>query len=235
LQLAQNIQILLTFYIIFIKFHGSHMKKLISGLIGLCLVSSAQAGMFGSFAAKNPGFDARKQQNILTPHHAKAFSYSFLEAGWAGLNGPDDFDLNGYTISGSYEVMDNVFIAGNVTQGSGDHLDSTQYSFGVGAYLPITDTVDWVTQVGYGKSTIGVHGRDFDANGLVGSSLIRWQIADRFEAQGGVAFSYLENDIEANAVANVLIGLTSDIKLVAGGSYNSDYLSYGASLRKEFR
>jgi hypothetical protein len=237
LQLAQNIRISLTFYIKFIKFHSNHMKKLISGLLGLCLASAAQAGMFGSFAAKNPGFEARKQQNMLSPQRAAAFDYTFIEAGYSGINGIlHGSNLHGYQLSGSYSPMDRVFLYGSFGQAWGDHLTYEDLAIGAGAYLPITDTLHLVSSLGYGKGTLsGHHGKDTQGNGLVGHVGVRWLVSDRFEAQIGYAYQNIESQFDGAIAGALLIGVTEDLKFVARGTYNDQITTYGAGLRMEFR
>jgi hypothetical protein len=212
------------------------MKKLITGILGLLLSASfSQAGQFGQFAKEHNGFGSPKR-DLLSPHAQSPFSYNFLEAGWARTDLGRGISFDGYQLGGSFSPIDHVFIWANGGQGSTRGFDLNSFSGGVGAYVPITDKLHWVTTAGFGRMALDGNGVDeLNGSGFVGHTGLRWSIAERFEAQAGVGAEYIESDYETAFTGALLVGITENIKFIARGSYNEDVTQYGAGLRMEFR
>ena len=95
--------------------------------------------------------------------HAEDISWSYLEGGYVNTD-IDGFDeeVDGFTLRGSYEFTDNVFVfAGYTDQGtsvSGFDIDVESYNLGLGYAWPLGKALDVYGKLGYVSSEADVQG-----------------------------------------------------------------------------
>ncbi|HEX7029604.1 MAG TPA: outer membrane beta-barrel protein [Gammaproteobacteria bacterium] len=120
----------------------------------------------------------------------KNLSYTYGQFGYSDR----DFDgpsADGFDIEGSYEVTDMVFVFGSYSDLSGD-FDSSALTFGAGAAIGLTDTVDGYGKVAFIDSEIG----PVDDSGLGLEFGVRSMIADKIELFGDLQYVDIYDDTD---------------------------------------
>jgi hypothetical protein len=166
---------------------------------------------------------------------ATPFRYSYLEGGWSRLDPKGIPQFDGYWIGGSFSPAEHFFVWGQWQQHSWEIIDISLLQGGIGFYVPITERVDWVTKLGYGKFAAGLLGFKDTATGYTGYTGLRIGFTDRLEAQAGVDAQYVEQDLSLGGTGALLFGVTDKVKLIAQGTYFKDQIDYGAGVRFEFQ
>lgn len=89
---------------------------------------------------------------LTTTAHANNFNYNYAQIGYSAVN---DFDVDGgITVSGSYDVQENVnlfgefFVSTSSDSDIADDIDVDIYTFGVGYHTPISDKTDILVDIG---------------------------------------------------------------------------------------
>jgi hypothetical protein len=198
-------------------------------------------------------------------------SYTHLNVGY--LNGEadlpdyvqvlgldDDVDVEGWFVSGQYEITNNFFAYASYQQGELEsdfvfggsfEVDTQIIEAGLGGYAALGDDVDVYYSVGYKYSTLEVDGfGDQDVGNIDLTVGLRWSIAGWVEVNPYVEQSFGVDDDEfveavntTTAGLNVLVTGIPYVQPFAGVSYEldsskdniaSDLLLYSAGVRFAF-
>jgi len=177
------------------------------------------------------------------PAFAGDINYNYLELGYQQIDFDEDilpgFDINGngYSIAGSFELGESVFIAGGYSQADLDFgVKADTLSLGVGYHVGLSDNVDFygtLSAVRVEASISGFGSEDEDGYGAeIG---VRGMIGERFELSGSLGYVDLGDGADGTEVGAGLqyyisdafsIGLTLDV--------DEDVTAYGAGIRLYF-
>jgi hypothetical protein len=214
------------------------MKNSAFATLLVLAISSLPVAAGDYYAAAQPSTYGGLSQSTLgggLSPTATPFRYSYLEGGWMQLNPKGDPMFDGYWVGASYSPTDNFFLWGQWQHHSWEILDLSLLQGGIGFYVPITERVDWVTRLGYGKFAAGALGYKASVTGYTGYTGFRIGLNDRIEAQLGLDATYIDSDLSIGGAGALLVGLTEKVKLMARTTYFADQIDYGAGVRFEFQ
>jgi hypothetical protein len=192
------------------------MNKPVVHLLGLCALLPAVAG-------------------------AGNFRYSFVDAAYVHSDFDDaGTDGDGYRVSGSVEVHENVFVFANYKDVDLDGaFDPSLSRLNAGAGLNIglgKLPADAVFKAGYVDAEVETDFGDVDDNGFAGSAGVRIKPFSRLELEGN--FNYFDLDAFDDTTFDVSgrLYLTNAIAIQAGTEFDEeiDNVTYNAGVRAEF-
>lgn len=167
---------------------------------------------------------------------AQGPSYNYLEAAYVetDLDGVSS-NLDGFSIAGSFELTDRVFMAAGYGKQSLSSIDFESYNITAGYAWPVTNRMDLYGTVSYVRAEadgFGFSGSD-DGFGLgVG---LRNMITDRFELEAAVNYVDLSDSGDDTSFG---IGarwyFTPQFAVGAAASFADDAKTYGLGLRWNF-
>lgn len=177
-------------------------------------------------------------------------SYTMIDLSYGHLD-YDDLDLGaeGFTIDGSLDIGNNIFVYGAYTTVKTDdfgspvfqaHVKNTGYSVGVGYYHPLNATVDLVSSVSFMDAKSEPKGdlaqllsAEEDTGWSAGASL-RALVMPQLEISGGARYSKLFDDSQTVLGVGAVWYPFARLGLGVNYSVSSDSKSLGGTLRIPF-
>ncbi|MGD8408073.1 MAG: hypothetical protein PVG50_01410 [Thiohalophilus sp.] len=140
---------------------------------------------------------------LLVAFNAQAADFSYNNASISYANVDIDLapgisvDGDGLDFEGNFELNNSLFIPVRYQSIGYDYdIDSTMYLFGIGAHLPINNSLDFFGVVQIGNYELEGPGGSIDDDALVLTGGIRTAIANNMEAQAYVTSISFDNDFE---------------------------------------
>ncbi len=176
--------------------------------------------------------------------HAEGPSYSYADLAYVttDLDGVDE-ELDGFRLSGSVEVTDQVFLFGSYADQSaevfGVDVDATQFWLGGGYAWSFSDSADIYGKLGY--TSVEVEAESLgqsvsaDDDGLGLSVGLRGRVAQQFELEG--ALNYVDLSDSGDDTSLGVAGrwfFTEQFSAFAEGEFGDDVTSYGVGMRWTF-
>lgn len=119
----------------------------------------------------------------LTSVNADTFNYNYAQIGYSFIN---DFDIDqGIKVSGSYDVVDNINVLGSFFKSTStdskivDDLDV--YTLGVGYHVDMSDSTDFLAEIGLLNSSVSTKVGSNDDSGYTLSVGVRHKLKDNIE------------------------------------------------------
>jgi len=148
------------------------------------------------------------------PEDFPEMEYTFIEANYVWLDSKiADGNLDGYELTGSFELPLNIFLQATVSQLSGDS-DLTRQRIGAGWHIGFTSRFDAYGILSYEKLELEDSGADFDDDSPAAEVGLRVLITRGFEVNGRSQWS-------DNGAGDASLGLGARF-------YFSENLSIGA-------
>ena len=125
--------------------------------------------------------------------NAEGLDYTYLQGSYGQVTFDDallDVDGNGFGISGSYAATDSIHLFGEYQTSELDFsVDLDFLEAGVGYHMPVSETLDFVAELGYIQVEIGAPGvPSFDESGLTLGVALRGMIGEALELNGGLDY-----------------------------------------------
>lgn len=170
---------------------------------------------------------------------ASEFNYTFADVAYREVSidaGIDDIDGDGYSLSGSYGVTDNLAITVSYTDLSYDFsIDSKEFSLGVDFHTPIGESTDLVLGLDYLDAEVSVSFFGFnvteDDTGNAISAGIRHKLSDIIEIEGGISRADIFDDTETSYGIGLLVGVSENIAIGVGYGKADDVDSITVGVR----
>ena len=166
-------------------------------------------------------------------------SYSYVEAAYIDTEievGSTDVDGDGIGLTGSAALNDTVFLTASYgTQDFDFGIDLDQWSVGVGAHTPLSDSVDLVGSISYVDAEVDTSFGSADDDGYLLTAGVRAQVAPNVELEGGISF--IDLDESGDETALVFGGryyFTEQFAVGAGVSIADDTTGWNIGARLEF-
>ena len=180
---------------------------------------------------------------LATPVLAADISYNFVQAGYQEIDidadalSGIDIDGNGYSVGGSVELNDNVFVG--VSYGKADFdfgVDFDELSLGVGYHVPLTDNADFYGMLSYVRAEVSASGfGSVDDDGYAATIGVRGMIGERFELNGSLGYVDYGDGGDGTAFgAGVLYNFTDAIAAGFSVDIDEDVTAYGIGFRVYF-
>lgn len=152
--------------------------------------------------------------------HADGFDYTFVEAGVLNSEvdaGPFDVDGDGFGVSGSFALQDNLHVvAGYSDQDYDFGIDGSLLNVGIGFNTGISQDLDFVADFSYIDAEVASGLGSVDEDGYGIGAGIRARTSDKVELEAGLTYVDLDD---------------SDTSLNLGGRYYfSDTFALGGAL-----
>ncbi len=178
---------------------------------------------------------------LAAPAIADRPSYNFVQAGYHSVNldlgGGADFDGDGYSLGGSFEIGENMFGFANYSDTGFDFsVDQKQLFAGLGWRRGLSDNTDFFAFAGYLEIDVNVPGLgSFDESGFGVGIGVRSNVTDLVELTGEISYADLGSDSENTTVSGgIWFNITNSFALGLGAATDDDVTSLGASARLYF-
>lgn len=171
---------------------------------------------------------------------AEGFSYSYLEGAYVNSDVDNfDKDIDGFSLRGSFEVTDHVFLFGNYTDQStsilGTDVGLQQFQLGAGYAWPVGKNIDLYGKLGYAHAELDVPGPNPDDNGYTLGVGLRGRPLEALELEGGINYLDLNDsgdDTSLNVGARYFF--TPQFAVGVEGAFSNDVDTYGVNVRWNF-
>ena len=121
---------------------------------------------------------------------AQEFDYNFIEFAFLDTEidaGPVDIDGDGFALSGSYAIADNMYVIAGYSDSDYDFgLDGTLLNLGVGFYTGLKEDLDFVADLSYLDAEVAGSGGSVDEDGYSIRAGVRARINPSLELEGGL-------------------------------------------------
>ena len=178
---------------------------------------------------------------LAAPAMAESPSYNFIQAGYQSidldLGAGFDVDGDGYSLGGSFEIGDNVFVFASYGTSEFDFgVDLNQLQAGLGYHLGLTDNTDFFASLAYVDAEVEASGfGSADDSGYGASIGVRSNVSDLIELVGEIAYVDFGDGGDSTAIGGgIWFNLTDSFALGLGAAASDDVTSYGASARLYF-
>ena len=172
--------------------------------------------------------------------HAEGLDYTYFEGSYGQITFDDallDVDGDGFGISGSYAATDSIHLYGEYQTSELDFgVDLDFLEAGVGYHMSISETLDFVAELGYIQVEIGAPGvPSFDEDGLTLGVALRGMIGDSLELNGGLDYvEFSDADGETRINVGFQYNFTESFSAGASGTVWDDINVYKLSARFNF-
>ena len=169
-------------------------------------------------------------------------NYTFMEAGYEHVEF-DDFDADGEALAlqGSLALNDMFNLVGNYQDGSidsdlGGNVDVSTIELGGGMHLPLSPTVDFVSQLTWvtTKLDAGSFG-NVDNDGYGVGAGVRAMVTPQLELGGGINYTDLGDSDDTSFGGKVVYHFTDMFAMTGLASVGDNTTTYGLGLRANFR
>lgn len=172
---------------------------------------------------------------------ADSSSYTFLEAGYQSVNldlsGGREVDGEGFGLSGSFEIGDNMFgFASYSDTGFDFNVDTTQLQLGLGWRTALTDRTDFFALAAYVDVEADAQGAgSFDQSGYGVGIGVRSDVTDMIQLYGEIDYVNLGSGSDSTAVdGGIWFNFSDSFAFGLSVGVDDDLTSYGASARLYF-
>lgn len=118
------------------------------------------------------------------PEEFPEFEYTYIEASYLWLDSDTlDDELNGWDLTGSFELPANFFLQATVRQQSSD-ADVNKYSVGAGWHFGLLGRLDTYGVLSYQHIEVDGSASDFDEDGVGAELGLRFSLTRRIELNG---------------------------------------------------
>ena len=153
-----------------------------------------------------------------------------------------DFEPNGFSITGTKLLTDNIFMTGSYTDlnddVSGINLDLENLSLGVGYRYGLTENTDWYGALSYvdlkAEASQGNNNEANDEDGFGISTGIRSMLTDQFELAGDITYVDIGDADETTFTVKGYYYVTEQIALSLGYGISSDANNFEIGARWAF-
>ena len=172
------------------------------------------------------------------PVFAADLNYNFVQAGYQKVDIDDaSEDADGFVVSGSFEVGENVFISAGYSQlewdefGISAELDTL--SIGVGYHVGISDTVDFYGALSAIRADASVSGfGSVDDDGFGATIGLRGMVGDNVELTGSLGYSDIGDFGDGTVIGGgVLYNFTENFSVGLFVEFDEDATGYGGGFR----
>ncbi|HEY6598628.1 MAG TPA: outer membrane beta-barrel protein [Pseudomonadales bacterium] len=166
--------------------------------------------------------------------------YTFMEAGYQHVE-IDDFDADGEALAlqGSVALNHMFNLVGNFQDGSIDagaaDVDVTTIELGGGMHLPLSPTVDFVTELTWINMELDAGGfGDVDDDGYGLGAGVRAMVTPSLELGGGIKYSEVADEDETSFGGKIVYHFTDMFAMSGMASFGDNTTTYGLGLRANF-
>jgi Outer membrane protein beta-barrel domain len=154
------------------------------------------------------------------PGHAAGFNYTYAQATYDdfsidfGIPGIPNFDGDGFTGAGSFDLGKGFFVNGSYSFWDLDStpVDVDTWQAGGGWHMSLKPNLDLVFSGAFGKTKLSNGGVSVDSDFLAARAAVRYRINKKFEIGGGIGFvDFDEADNETEFHFNGLWNFTDRI------------------------
>lgn len=108
-------------------------------------------------------------------------------------SGGGDIDGDGFQLRGMLPVHENIFVFAEFESLNYDFdVDTTRFAVGAGGHWPLSNNLDIVGRLGFGRYEVDVGPFDDDDTGIIIGGRLRGMITPQFELEGGVEYYQVE-------------------------------------------
>ena len=168
-------------------------------------------------------------------------NYTFMEAGYQHVE-IDDFEADGdaLALQGSFALNDMFNLVGNYQDGSidsdfGVEVDVTTLELGGGMHLPLSPTVDFVSQLTWVTTELdaGAFG-DVDDDGYGVGAGVRAMVTPQLELAGGINYMDVADEDDTSFGGKVVYHFTDMFAMTGAAQFGDNATTYGLGLRANF-
>ena len=155
---------------------------------------------------------------VVPPDEFPELEYTYVEANyvWSDSNLTND-NLNGWSLTGSFELPFNIFVQGTVLDVMSD-ADLTTYKLGAGWHFGFLRRFDAYGILSYAHAELDNSNNNFSSDGATGELGVRMLVVKSLEVNG----RFLYQDIEdSNSGGGVGARFYFTDSLSVGGNYDS--------------
>ena len=170
------------------------------------------------------------------------FNYNYVQLAYFNSEseiGNLDFDGDGLSIEGSFELMDNIAAVVSYETGTFElsglvDIDVDGLLVGVKYHSMVSDSTDIVLSANYIKQDISLVGSSFDEDGFLISVGFRNKTTDFIETEGNIYTIDTSDDRSTGANLGILFNINSTFQAGLSFSKAEDANSIGLGIRKYF-
>jgi len=172
--------------------------------------------------------------------YAEGLDYTYLQGSYGQVTFDDsllDVDGDGFGISGSYAASDSIHLYGEYQTSELDFgVDLNFLEAGVGYHMPVSETLDFVAELGYVQVEIDAPSApSFDDSGLMLGVALRGMVGEALELNGGIDYvDFSDSDGETRINVGFQYNFTETFSAGASGSIWDDINVYKLSARFYF-
>lgn len=162
-------------------------------------------------------------------------NYSFIEGGYVNTEidtGPSDVDGDGIGIAGSWGFAEQFHAFGSYTTQDFDFgIDLDLLRLGAGFNIELSPMIDFVATAAYVDASIDGGG---DENGYELGAGVRSQLGERFQLDGGVAYTDYGSSDDTSLRIDARYFVMETLALGAGAEFGDDVTTWKVGVRWEF-
>jgi predicted porin len=160
---------------------------------------------------------------------ADTASFNNLEIGYTDYDFGNGIKLNGFEISVTREINDNIYITADTVQISDDGFDLGLTTLGLGFKTNLTNSTVFFSELSYAD----LEG-DIDDSGYEVAAGIRSMVTAQLELKTAVEYINIDDDSNTSIVIGAAYNFTDSFAAYTDYSYDSDLESYAVGLRYIF-
>jgi len=162
-------------------------------------------------------------------------NYSFIEGAYVDTEidvGPADVDGDGFGIAGSWGFAEQFHAFGSYTMQDFDFgIDLDLLRLGAGFNIELSPMFDFVATAAYVDASIDGGG---DENGYELGAGVRSQLGEKFQLDGGVAFTDYGSSDDTSLRIDARFFITESLALGGGAEFGDDVTTWKVGVRWEF-
>ena len=178
---------------------------------------------------------------------AEASDFNYVQGGYVNSSvdaaGFENIDYDGFSVEGSLELTEELFVYGDYADISGDDdsiaadIDADAYSVGLGFIFGTNDTATFYGTLAFAEASASYPGLpDVDETGYTFGFGARINTGDRSELEFGADYQdVVDTDNKVTAYAQILYEMFDDVFGYVNISGNADGEAIGVGLRYAFR
>lgn len=163
---------------------------------------------------------------------AAGFDYTYAEGGYLNESPSHGSSLSGAFVDGSYALQPNWHISGLFSTASCCSITDNRFAASVGYNTAIAENIDFIADASFLNENLS-HGGGSHSGWAIDGGL-RARLAPQFELDGLITHSNVNSNTENSLTVRGLYSLTSNWRLFASFSNNSDENDFMLGVRYAF-